>query len=76
MTTARIIELAVAVVILAAGLWLYRRRVATDTGADAYGSQGAVIQFVIAAIMGAHALGAMDYRPSQSELELMKDRAQ
>ena len=76
MTTGRIIELAVAVVILAAGLWLYRRRVATDTGADAYGSQGAVILFVIAAIMGAHALGAMDYRPSQSELELMKERAQ
>ena len=76
MTTARIIELAVAVAILAAGLWLYRRRVATDTGADAYGSQGAVILFVIAAIMGAHALGAMDYRPSQSELELIKERAQ
>ena len=76
MTTGGIIELAVAVVILAAGLWLYRRRVATDTGADAYGSQGAVILFVIAAIMGAHALGAMDYRPSQSELELMKERAQ
>ena len=76
MTTARIIELVVAVVILAAGLWLYRRRVATDTGADAYGSQGAVILFVIAAIMGAHALGAMDYRPSQSELELIKERAQ
>jgi hypothetical protein len=75
-TTGRIIELAVAVAILVAGLWLYRRRVATDTGADAYGSQGAVILFVIAAIMGAHALGAMDYRPSQSELELMQDRAQ
>ena len=76
MTTGRIIELAVAVAILAAGLWLYRRRVATDTGADAYGSQGAVILFVIAAIMGAHALGAMDYRPSQSELDLIKERAQ
>ena len=76
MTTGRIIELAVAVVILAAGLWLYRRRVATDTGADAYGSQGAVILFVIAAIMGAHALGAMDYRPSQAELEVMQERAQ
>ena len=76
MTTARIIELAVAVAILAAGLWLYRRRVATDTGADAYGSQGAVILFVIAAIMGAHALGAMDYRPSQSEREIMQERAQ
>jgi hypothetical protein len=75
-TTGRIIELAVAVAILVAGLWLYRRRVATDAGAGGYGSQGAVILFVIAAIMGAHALGAMDYRPSQSELELMQDRAQ
>ena len=76
MTTPRIIELVVAIAILVAGLWLYRRRVATDTGAGAYGSQGAVILFVIAAIMIAHALGAMDYRPSQSELELMQDRAQ
>ena len=76
MTTGRIIELVAAIAILAAGLWMYRRRVATDSGPDAYGSQGAVILFVIAAIMGAHALGAMDYRPSKAELELMKDRAQ
>ena len=75
MTTGRIIELAVAVAILAAGLWLYRRRVATDTGADAYGSQGAVILFVVAAIMGIHALGGLDYHPSQGELDAMKARA-
>ena len=76
MTTGRIIELAVAIAILVAGLWFYRRRVATDAGANTYGSQGAVILFVIAAIMGAHALGAMDYRPSQSEREAMQGRAQ
>ena len=73
MTTGRIIELVVAVALLVAGVWVYRRR---DPSNGSYGGQGAVILFVIAAIMGAHALGAMDYRPSQSELELMKAKAQ
>jgi hypothetical protein len=72
MTSGRMIELAAAVAILAAGVWLYRR----PKGADGYGSQGAVILFVVAVIMGIHALGGLDYRPSQGELEMMKDRAQ
>jgi hypothetical protein len=72
-TTGRIIELVVAVALLVAGVWFYRRR---DPSNGSYGGQGAVILFVVAAIMGAHALGAMDYRPSQSELELMKAKAQ
>ena len=67
MTVPRLIELVAAVLILGAGLWLYRRRDKSDT----YGSQGAVILFVIAAIMGIHALGAFDYRPSKAELEAM-----
>ena len=70
MTTIRIIELVAAVAIIVAGVWFYRRR----DKSDSYGSQGAVILFVIGAIMGAHALGAMDYRPSKAELELMQDR--
>ena len=70
MTGARMIELAAAVAILAAGVWFYRRR---DKG-DSYGSQGAVILFVVAAIMGVHALGGLDYHPSQGELDAMKDR--
>jgi hypothetical protein len=68
-TTARIIELAAAVAILAAGIWLYRRNRIVDRG---YGSQGAVILFIVGAIVAIHALGLMEYRPSQSELEAMK----
>jgi hypothetical protein len=66
------IELAVAVLIFAAGVWFYRRR----SKGDSYGSQGAVILFVVAAIMGVHALGGLDYHPSNAELETMKARAQ
>jgi hypothetical protein len=66
MTTPRIIELVAAVAILAAGVWLYRRNRAVDRG---YGSQGAVLLFAVAAIMGIHALGGLDYHPSQAEID-------
>jgi hypothetical protein len=69
MTTPRMIELAAAVVLLAAGVWLYRSRKQADQG---YGSQGAVILFVVAAIMGIHALGGLDYHPTQGELDYFK----
>jgi hypothetical protein len=69
MTTGRMIELAAAVVLLALSIWLYRR----PKGPDGYGSQGAVLLLVVAAIMAIHALGALDYRPSQSELEMAKE---
>ena len=68
-----ILELIAAVVLLIAGVWLYRRNRAVDRG---YGSQGAVLLFVIAIIVCIHALGLMKYRPSASELEIMKARAQ
>jgi hypothetical protein len=67
MTIPRMIELAAAVVLLAAGVWLYRRR----DKADSYGSQGAVILLVIAAIMAIHALGGLDYHPSAAEAEYL-----
>jgi hypothetical protein len=73
MTTGRMIELAVAVVLLAAGVYLYRRKPVEDgTGASSYGSQGAVLLFVIAAIMAIHALGALDYHPTKAEADLMR----
>jgi hypothetical protein len=65
------IELAAAIVLLAVGLVLYRRRDRTDT----YGSQGAVVLFVVAAIMGIHALGGLDYHPSKAEADLIRERA-
>ena len=72
MTTGRIIELAAAVAIFVAGLVVYRRR----DKADSYGSQGAVILFVVGVIMAIHALGLMEYRPSEAEADMIRDRAQ
>jgi hypothetical protein len=73
MTIGRIIELAVAVALIGFGVWLYRARKQADQG---YGSQGAVLLFVVAAIMALHALGTFAYHPSKGELEVMKARAQ
>ena len=75
MTTGRTIELIAAVLILGAGIWLYRRPRGNADKADGYGSQGAVILLVIAVIMAIHALGLMEYRPSQSELEAAAERS-
>jgi hypothetical protein len=72
MTAGHMAELAVAVVILGLGVWLYRARKQADEG---YGSQGAVILLVIGAIVAIHALGLLKYRPSKAEAELMQERA-
>ncbi len=71
MSTARMIELAAAALVLGFAVWLYRR----PKGPDGYGSQGAVILLAVGAIMGIHALGGLDYHPSESELEIMKERS-
>ena len=65
MTLPQIIELVAAVGIAAAGVFLYRRPRADG---DQYGSQGAVILFVIAAVLAIHGLGLLEYHPSQAEL--------
>ena len=57
MSATSMIEVGVAVAMLVAGIFVYRRG----------GSQGAVILFVIAALL-IHGLGLLDYRPSPSEL--------
>jgi hypothetical protein len=72
MTPARMIELAAAVLILGLGIWLYRRNKPADRS---YGSQGAVVLFVIAVILGIHALGGLDYHPAQGELDYFKAHA-
>jgi hypothetical protein len=64
-TPREIIELVAAVALFAAGIWLYRRR---PTDGDQYGSQGAVILFVVAVILAIHGLGLLNYHPSQAEL--------
>ena len=67
-----LIELGAALLILAAGVWVYRR---PKPEGDSYGSQGAVVLFVIAAIMAIHALGGLDYHPSKAEAEYFKDHS-
>jgi len=63
-TTTQVIEVLVAVALFALGVWQYRRRSAEDPN---HGSQGAVILFVIAAIVAMHGLGLFEYRPSAAE---------
>ena len=71
LSSGRMIELAAAVLILAGGVWLYRRPKPPE---DSYGSQGAVILFVVGAIMAIHALGGLDYRPTAAEAEYLQGR--
>ena len=66
MTIGNIIELAAAALILGGGIWLYRARKTAD---ESYGSQGAVLLFVIAVILAIHGSGALRYHPSSSELD-------
>ena len=64
MTTTQVIEVLVAAALFALGVRQYRRRSAEDPN---HGSQGAVILFVIAAIVAMHGLGLFEYRPSAME---------
>jgi hypothetical protein len=74
-TTPRMIELAAAVVLLAAGVVLYRRKPAPDnSGASNYGNQGAVILLVVSVIMAIHALGGLDYHPGAADAEMLRER--
>ena len=69
-TGGRLIELIAAVLMLAASVYLYRRR----DKSDSYGSQGAVILLFVAGIMALHALGALDYHPTTAEAEYLRSR--
>ena len=65
MTTTQVIELVAAAALFALGVWLYRRRSADSAE---YGSQGAVLLFVVAVLLAIHGLGLLEYRPSAAEL--------
>ena len=50
-----------------------RRLLPAGGGDDGqYGSQGAVLLFVVAIIIAIHAIGGLDYRPSASELDMLQ----
>ena len=66
MTTTQIIEVAVAVALIGAGIWLQVRGRRVDAQ---HGSQGAMILLAIGAIMAIHGLGWLEYHPSQGEID-------
>jgi formate hydrogenlyase subunit 3/multisubunit Na+/H+ antiporter MnhD subunit len=66
------IELAVAVLLLGAGVVFYRRK---PTDGNSYGNQGAVILLVVAVIMIIHALGGLDYHRSKAETEYFQEHS-
>lgn len=70
LSTGRMVELAAAVLIFAAGVYFYRSR----DRSDRRGSQGAVILFVVALIMAIHALGLLDYHPTRAEANMFNGR--
>jgi hypothetical protein len=70
----RLIELIAAALIIGVGIALYRRK-PVEGNDGGYGSQGAVILFVLAAIMGIHALGGLDYHPTDAERDYIKAHA-
>ena len=75
MTIFSMIELVAAVLVLGAGIWVYRRKAPNgDNSAEDrhYDTQGAVLLIVVAVIMAIHGSGALQYHPSASELEMAK----
>ena len=65
MSTQQVIELALAAALFALGVWQYRRRSAEG---EAYGSQSAVLLFIVAILLAIHGLALIEYRPSPAEM--------
>ena len=68
MTPTTILELVVAIALIAGAIILYRRR----SGGERGGSQSAVMLLVIGVIMLIHGLGLLEYRPSTGEIEAVR----
>jgi len=75
-TLGRAIELAVAVGLLAVGVFIYRRPRSDADRTDGYGSQGAVILFIVGAIVAIHALRLMEYRPGSADADMLRSQSQ
>ena len=69
MTVGTMIEIALGVALGVGSVWLYRKGAKEDGN---YGSQGAVLLLIVAAILLIHGLGLLEYHPSQAEIEAAK----
>lgn len=70
MTTTQILELAIAALLLGAGIWLYRR---PSPAPDQYGSQGAVLLFAVAAILLVHVIVTVRAQPGTATVEVVPE---
>ena len=68
MSVGAMIEIAIGIALVVAAVVIYRRRDKSDT----YGSQGAVLLLVVAAILLIHGFGGLEYRPSPAEQEVLQ----
>ena len=68
MSVGAMIEIAIGIALVVAAVVIYRRRDKSDT----YGSQGAVLLLVVAAILLIHGFGGLEYRPSPAEQEALQ----
>lgn len=66
MSLGTMIELAAAVLLIAGGIVLYRRRGRAD---PQHGSQTAVLLLVVGIILAIHGTGQLEYHPSAAEIE-------
>ena len=66
MSLGTMIELAAAVLLIAGGIVLYRRRGRAD---PQHGSQTAVLLLVVGIILVIHGTGQLEYHPSAAEIE-------
>lgn len=73
MTTVQLIEVAVAALLIGAGIW---RQVKTRRVSPNRGSQTAVILLVVGLIVAIHGLGLMEYRPSDGEIDRAARRSE
>ena len=71
MSVGAMIEIAIGFALLVAAVVIYRKSAKEDGN---YGSQGAVLLLIVAAILLIHGFGGLEYRPSPSELEAMQQQ--
>ena len=71
MTTADILKIAAAALLIIAGIWQYRRRSGKGEN-ESYGSQSGVLLLIVGAILMIYAVGGLEYRPSDAEREALR----
>ena len=69
MSVGAMVEIAIGIALIVAAVVMYRRRAKEG---EQYGSQGAVLLLVIAAILLIHGFGGLEYRPSPAEQEALQ----